>query len=81
MSLGVGDKSPKLTAYPSWEANDVHSASDDVIVSIFRTRVDACDRLWGVDTGVDDILGDLKVVRPPRLIVIDLKTDKVYTSR
>ncbi|KAJ8674538.1 hypothetical protein QAD02_005800 [Eretmocerus hayati] len=76
MSTNTGT-SPKLTAYPSWEANDVHSSGDEVIVSIFRVRVDACDRLWGVDTGIADILGDTKIVRPPRLIVIDLKTDKV----
>ncbi|NP_001154968.1 yellow-f isoform X1 [Nasonia vitripennis] len=74
------DKSPPLTPYPSWEANDVHSTSNDVIISIFRTRVDACDRLWGVDTGIDDILGDTKIVRPPRLIVIDLKTDQIIRS-
>lgn len=47
------------------------------IVSIFRTKVDACDRLWGVDTGVDDILGNATVVQPVRIFVFDLKTDKV----
>ncbi|XP_014204221.1 protein yellow-like isoform X2 [Copidosoma floridanum] len=74
------DKSPKLTPYPSWDANDLHSSSDDVIISIFRTRVDACDRLWGVDTGIDDILGETKAVRTPRIIVIDLKTDQIIRS-
>uniref|UniRef100_A0ABD2XG80 Bee-milk protein n=1 Tax=Trichogramma kaykai TaxID=54128 RepID=A0ABD2XG80_9HYME len=74
------DKSPQLTPYPSWEANDLHSTEDDAIVSIFRIRVDACDRLWGVDTGIEDILGDTKVVRPPRLIVIDLNTEKILLT-
>ncbi|XP_058801873.1 protein yellow-like [Phymastichus coffea] len=72
--------SPSLNPYPSWEANDVHSASNDAIISIFRVRVDACDRLWGVDTGIDDILGDTKLVRQPRLIVIDLKTDQIIRT-
>lgn len=71
------EKSPLLTPYPNLEANYVQSNSNDVIVSIFRARVDACDRLWGIDIGIDDLLGNLKIVRTPRLIVIDLETDKV----
>ena len=49
----------------------------DSIINIIRVRVDACDRLWGVDTGVDDILGNNTVIHQPRIIIIDLKTDKV----
>ncbi|XP_011504192.1 PREDICTED: protein yellow-like [Ceratosolen solmsi marchali] len=79
MSESTG-KSPQLTPYPKWETNDVHSNNNDVTISIFRTRVDACDRLWGVDTGIDDILGDTKIVRPPRLIVIDLNSNKIIRS-
>lgn len=67
--------SPILTPYPNFEANDIHSS--DGLVSIFRVRIDACDRMWGLDTGVDDVLGNYTVVRPMTLIVIDLKTDKV----
>lgn len=37
--------------------------------------------MWGLDTGVDDILGNYKVVRPMRLIVIDLKTNMVSFIR
>ena len=73
--------SPKLTPYPSWETNKAYA---DGIVSIFRVRSDACGRLWGVDTGIDDILGNTTVVQPIRIIVIDLKTDqilRVYTLK
>lgn len=55
--------------------NDINKV--DSIINIIRVRVDACDRLWGVDTGVDDILGNNTVIRQPRIIIIDLKTDKV----
>lgn len=61
--------------YPDLETNNI--SSPDGLVNIFRVRIDACDRMWGLDTGVDDILGDYKVVRPMRLIVIDLKTNMV----
>ncbi|XP_076643326.1 yellow-f [Halictus rubicundus] len=68
-------QSPTLTPYPNWEANDIHKPGS--IVSIFRVRSDACGRLWGVDTGIDDILGNSTVVDGPRLFVIDLKTDEI----
>ncbi|XP_017877314.1 protein yellow-like [Ceratina calcarata] len=68
-------QSPKLNPYPDWTTNNIDTP--DGIVNIFRVRSDACNRLWGVDTGVDDILGNSTVVRPPRIIVIDLKTDKI----
>ncbi|XP_012287935.1 protein yellow [Orussus abietinus] len=70
-------KSPKLTPYPDWETNDINSSSDSKIVNFFRVRVDACDRLWGVDTGVDDIVGDGTSVIPSTLVVFDLNTDKI----
>lgn len=69
--------SPVLSPYPSWEANNIHSNESDVIINIYRMRVDACDHLWGVDMGTDDMVGNKKTFRSPRLIVIDLKTDKV----
>ncbi|KAK1127848.1 hypothetical protein K0M31_003339 [Melipona bicolor] len=68
-------ESPKLIPYPSWEINYINTPNG--IVSIFRVKVDACDRLWGVDTGIDDILGTSRQVRPVRIFVIDLKTDKI----
>ncbi|XP_054014757.1 protein yellow-like [Hylaeus anthracinus] len=71
-------KSPKLNPYPNWELNDIQNP--DAIVSIFRVRADACGRLWGVDTGIDDILGNTTVVQPVRIFVFDLKTDKVLRT-
>lgn len=55
--------------------NDMNKV--DSIINIIRVRVDACDRLWGVDMGVNDILGNNTVIYQPRIIIIDLKTDKV----
>lgn len=44
------------------------------IVSVYRPRVDACDRLWFVDTGVQEG-ADLVVVQRPSLWVINLNSD------
>ncbi|XP_012524490.1 protein yellow [Monomorium pharaonis] len=74
-SMSDNEHSPIFTPYPDFETNNI--SSSDGLVNIFRIRIDACDRMWGLDTGVDDILGDYKVVRPMRLIVIDLKTNMI----
>ncbi|EFN87184.1 protein yellow [Harpegnathos saltator] len=74
-SMDDSSPSPMLDPYPDFKTNNIHTP--DGLVSIFRLRIDSCDRMWGLDTGVDDILGDSKVVRPMRLIVIDLKTDEI----
>lgn len=74
-------KSPDLIPYPSWEANTLPASteekSEDHITSVFRVRVDNCDRLWVMDTGLADILGSPKVYGKPALLIYDLNTDKL----
>lgn len=45
-------KSPGLRPYPNLKANSLDSETP--LVNVYRTRVDACDRLWMVDTGIDE---------------------------
>lgn len=52
-------------------------ASNETIISTFRIRVDECDRLWVMDTGLADILGNPMQISPPALVIFDLKTDKL----
>lgn len=52
-------------------------ADNSSIISTFRIRVDECDRLWVMDTGLADILGSPKQIAPPALVIFDLKTDKL----
>lgn len=47
------------------------------IFSAFQIRVDECSRLWVMDTGLTDILGNQKQIAPPKLVIFDLKTDKL----
>lgn len=47
------------------------------IISTFRIRVDECDRLWVMDSGLADILGEPKQIAPPALVIFDLKTDQL----
>lgn len=46
-------------------------------MSTFRIRVDECDRLWVMDTGLADILGNAEQIAPPALVIFDLKTDQL----
>lgn len=43
--------SPKLHAYPNFELNQFN-ASAEHLVSVYRTTVDPCQRLWFIDTGM-----------------------------
>lgn len=84
--LNSTDRSPALIPYPDWESNvlsnDNKQPIDNILISIFRIDVDACDRLWVLDTGVAgysaaDHTNDYKSFHPPTLVIFDLKTDKV----
>lgn len=88
VELDTKEKTPKLRPYPSWENNKIPSdkCEDDkgcplkdnsTIISTFRINADKCDRLWVLDTGLADILGEGKQVTPNAIAIFDLKTDKL----
>lgn len=52
-------------------------ADNKSIISTFRIRVDECDRLWVMDTGLADILGSPKQIAPPAIVIFDLNTDQL----
>lgn len=71
--------SPQLQAYPSW---DWHSAGKGEInctklISVYRTRLDRCNRLWVVDAGVITSIDNFTPVCPPKVVVFDLRTDQL----
>lgn len=70
-------KSPVLKPYPSWAAHRLTSDEIPEIVSPFRVRADKCGRMWVLDTGVADLLGDTKVLGPTSLLVYDLHNDNL----
>lgn len=70
-------ESPLLIPYPSWEAHQYGADGVPEIVSIFRIRADRCDRLWVLDTGLTDILGNPEQQAPPALLIYDLNTDRL----
>jgi hypothetical protein len=47
---------------------------------VYRVRVDRCNRLWVLDSGVITTLDDYSPVCPPKIFVFDLKTDSLIRN-
>ncbi|XP_018572790.1 protein yellow [Anoplophora glabripennis] len=79
--LTPANKTASLIPYPDWKANTLpkgeEKPTENAVISTFRVKVDACDRLWVMDTGLADILGSPNLVSPPAIVIFDLKTDKL----
>ncbi|XP_058056115.1 L-dopachrome tautomerase yellow-f2-like [Anopheles bellator] len=69
-----------MEAYPNLLVNTLHrdyAADPKRIVSVYRTQVDRCDRLWFVDTGYLEYPGTARrQVQRPALWVINLNTTR-----
>lgn len=59
------------------KAENVLEKNNATIISTFRIRIDECDRLWVMDSGLADILGSPKQWAPNSIAVFDLNTDKL----
>ncbi|XP_017084550.2 L-dopachrome tautomerase yellow-f-like [Drosophila eugracilis] len=68
--------SPYLRAYPNFALNQFN-ASAEGLVSVYRTSVDVCQRLWFVDTGMLEYPNNRQQIKRPSIWVIDLTTDQV----
>jgi Major royal jelly protein len=64
-------KSPKLQPYPSWAWQHGHHDQCASLVSVFRSRLDPCGRLWVLDTGSVNALEDFEQLCPPKLVVFN----------
>lgn len=67
----------RLDAKPAEKVDNVLEKNNETIISTFRIRVDECDRLWVMDSGLADILGSPKQWAPNSIAVFDLNTDKL----
>ncbi|KAG8306801.1 hypothetical protein J6590_038735 [Homalodisca vitripennis] len=84
---GYEELSPKLQPYPSWDWHRDASAGQvggeyncTGLVSVFRARLDRCNRLWVLDSGVLDSLVNFRVACPPKILIFDLTTDTLVRS-
>ncbi|KAL2719743.1 protein yellow [Vespula maculifrons] len=76
INLNDTRESPPFIPYPSWEAHEYGSGNGTPeLISPFRLKVDRCSRLWVLDTGLVDIMGNPEQRVPPALVIYDLKDD------
>lgn len=70
-----------IQAYPDWSFHTValknYNCSDLGLVSVYRFRIDSCNRLWALDAGISRSLEDYEITCPPKILVFDLKTNQV----
>ncbi|KAI4460332.1 protein yellow-related [Holotrichia oblita] len=70
-----------LIPYPDLKTNAMRATADqEHIISTYRVAIDACDRLWTVDTGIVETLGNQTQLGEQRIIIIDLNTDKIIKT-
>ncbi|XP_015591230.1 protein yellow isoform X2 [Cephus cinctus] len=65
------DGNPIIAPYPDWSWNRLGGC--DAITSVYRIQVDACGRLWILDTGK---LGDRQVCRP-QILAFSLTSNRL----
>uniref|UniRef100_A0A182Q3X4 Yellow protein n=1 Tax=Anopheles farauti TaxID=69004 RepID=A0A182Q3X4_9DIPT len=79
MAANPSINDPTLMPYPNLLVNTLRAdsvADPKRIVSVYRTQVDRCDRLWFVDTGYLEYPGGAVQVQRPALWVIDLNVHR-----
>lgn len=76
----AGD-SPVLEAYPDWSFHRPgrqNVTCDDLqLISVYRLKIDSCNRLWALDSGISRSLEDFEKTCPPKILVFDLNTNQV----
>uniref|UniRef100_A0A8D8Q8T8 Protein yellow n=1 Tax=Cacopsylla melanoneura TaxID=428564 RepID=A0A8D8Q8T8_9HEMI len=71
------DGSPLLEPFPSWSSQNEKDCEG--IISVYRTQIDECGRLWVLDTGkLDTFTATPRKLCSPQIVVYDLhRGDKV----
>ncbi|CAH0564438.1 unnamed protein product [Brassicogethes aeneus] len=67
-----------LQAYPNWDfhpAGQGNNNSCSGLTSVYRMRMDSCNRLWVLDSGVMTSIDDFTRICPPKIVIFDLNTD------
>ncbi|XP_017155592.1 protein yellow isoform X1 [Drosophila miranda] len=69
--------SPAIKPYPNWEAHgNPYNPDCSKLISVYRTTVDKCNRLWLIDSGVINATININQICPPKIVAFDLNADK-----
>lgn len=77
---GGHNKSPRLRPFPDLATNTLQpnlQADSSRIVSVYRTRIDECERMWFVDTGLLELPGSNSTqIQPPSIWIWNLQSNQ-----
>lgn len=75
------ERSPALRPYPNWSAHSsVQQPNCAKLISVYRSSIDSCGRLWVIDSGIVNATVNLNQICPPKIVAFDLATDKMTVS-
>lgn len=73
--------SPPIKPYPNWEAHgDPYNPDCSKLISVYRTSIDECERIWLIDSGIVNATVKLNQICPPKIVAFDLRTDEMVVS-
>uniref|UniRef100_T1P9P0 Protein yellow n=1 Tax=Musca domestica TaxID=7370 RepID=T1P9P0_MUSDO len=71
------EESPPIRPYPNWEAHgDPYNPDCSKLISVYRTQIDDCGRIWLIDSGIVNATVSLSQVCPPKIVAFDLRTNQ-----
>ncbi|XP_053968257.1 protein yellow-like [Anastrepha ludens] len=75
------ERSPALRPYPDWSFHSkAQQPNCTKLISIYRSSIDTCGRLWAIDSGVVNAIVHLNQICPPKIVAFDLVNDKMVVS-
>ncbi|XP_030373088.1 protein yellow [Scaptodrosophila lebanonensis] len=75
------ETSPAINPYPNWQAHgDPYNPDCSKLISVYRTAIDKCNRLWLIDSGIVNATISLTQICPPKIVAFDLDTDRQIVS-
>ncbi|XP_067616140.1 dopaminechrome tautomerase [Eurosta solidaginis] len=71
------ERSPAIRPYPDWNAHsNVQQLDCSKLISVYRTSIDSCGRLWAIDSGIVNATVKLNQICAPKIVAFDLNTNK-----
>lgn len=79
IDMNTNDQSPPVRAYPDYQTNtipDNMQPNPNRIISVYRTRTDACNRLWFIDTGLLEYPDNFIQIQQPSIWIMNPETNQ-----
>ncbi|XP_023023845.2 dopaminechrome tautomerase [Leptinotarsa decemlineata] len=74
--------SPILQAYPEWSFHAAGRGDFNCsgLISVYRAKIDSCNRLWVLDSGLDTSIDNFRTACPPKILIFDLRSNQIVRT-